>query len=261
MCSGVTASSTMSPALARCLVRRLELASRARGCGRRRARRPWRGRRCAARVSSSARAWSSCSLSLSAAASFSFSAFQRWVSAADCSSRSASSFSSRASRSFEALVGLLLQRLALDLELDDAPVELVELLGLGIDLHAQPRRRLVDQVDRLVGQEAVGDVAVATASPRRRAPIGDAHAVVQLVLLLEAAQDRDRCPRPSARRRRPAGSAARAPRPSRRTCGTRRAWSRRRSAARRAPAPASAGWRRPSRLPPCRRRPACASRR
>ena len=55
---------------------------------------------------------------------------------------------------------LLLQRLALDLQLHDAPVELVELLGLGIDLHAQPRRRLVDQVDRLVGQEAVGDVAV-----------------------------------------------------------------------------------------------------
>ena len=39
-------------------------------------------------------------------------------------------------------------------------VEFVELLGLRIDLHAQARRRLVDEVDRLVGQEAVGDVAV-----------------------------------------------------------------------------------------------------
>ena len=57
-------------------------------------------------------------------------------------------------------VGFLLQRLALDLELHDAAVDLVELLGLGIDLHAQPRRRLVHQVDGLVGQEAVGDVAV-----------------------------------------------------------------------------------------------------
>ena len=57
-------------------------------------------------------------------------------------------------------VVLLLQRLALDLELHDAPVELVELLGLGVDLHPQARRRLVDQVDGLVRQEAVGDVAV-----------------------------------------------------------------------------------------------------
>ena len=64
---------------------------------------------------------------------------------------------------FRGGVGLLLQRLALDLELDDAPVELVELLGLGVDLHAQARRRLVDEVDRLVGQEAVGDVAVGQA--------------------------------------------------------------------------------------------------
>ena len=49
------------------------------------------------------------------------------------------------------LVLLLLHRLALDLELDHAPVELVHHLGLGIDLHLDPRRRLVDQVDRLVG--------------------------------------------------------------------------------------------------------------
>ena len=59
------------------------------------------------------------------------------------------------------VVLLELQRLALDLELHDAAVELVERFGLGIDLHPQPRRRLVDEVDRLVGQEAVGDVAVA----------------------------------------------------------------------------------------------------
>ena len=89
------------------------------------------------------------------------------------------------------LVGLLLQRLALDLELDDAPVELVERLGLGIDLHAQPRRGLVHQVDRLVGQEAVGDVAVGERRGGDDRGVGDAHAVMHLVLLLEAAQDRD----------------------------------------------------------------------
>ena len=57
-------------------------------------------------------------------------------------------------------VGLLLQRLALDLELDQPPLEPIHLLGLRIDLHADARRRFVDQVDRLVGQLPVADVAV-----------------------------------------------------------------------------------------------------
>ena len=47
--------------------------------------------------------------------SLSFSAFQRAVIAADCSSRSASSFSSRCEPVLGGRVGLLLQRLALDL--------------------------------------------------------------------------------------------------------------------------------------------------
>ena len=68
----------------------------------------------------------------------------------------------------------------------------VELLGLGIDLHLEARRRLVDQVDRLVGQEAVGDVAVRERRRRDDRAVGDAHAVVLLVSVLEAAQDRDR---------------------------------------------------------------------
>ncbi len=85
----------------------------------------------------------------------------------------------------------LLQRLALDLELHDAPVELVERLGLGVDLHPQPRRGLIDQVDRLVGQEAVGDVAVRQHRRGDQRGIGDAHAVMQLVFLFQPAQDRD----------------------------------------------------------------------
>ena len=89
-------------------------------------------------------------------------------------------------------VGLLLQRLLLDLELHDAPVELVQLLGLGVDLHPLAGRRFVDKVDRLVRQEAVGDVAI---GQRRRGDdrrIGDADAVMGLVPLLQAPQDRDR---------------------------------------------------------------------
>ena len=90
------------------------------------------------------------------------------------------------------VVLLDLQRLALDLELHDAAVDLVQRLGLGIDLHPQPRRGLVDEVDRLVGQEAVGDVAVGQRRRRDQRRIRNAHLVVLLVLLLEAAQDRDR---------------------------------------------------------------------
>ena len=97
---------------------------------------------------------------------------------------------------FEAIargrVALLLQRLALDLQLDDAAVELVDRLGLGIDLHAQPRGGLVHQIDRLVRQKAIGDVAVRQGGGGDDRRVGDAHAVMQLVFLLDAAQDRDR---------------------------------------------------------------------
>ena len=58
------------------------------------------------------------------------------------------------------LIAFPLQGFPLDLELDDAAVEFIDFFRLRIDLHAEPRRGLVDQVDRLVRQEPVGDVAV-----------------------------------------------------------------------------------------------------
>ena len=87
---------------------------------------------------------------------------------------------------------LLRHRGELDLELHHAAVRLVELERAGVDLHPQPRRGLVDEVDRLVGQEAVGDVAVAEHGRRDERGVADAHAVMRLVALLQAAQDRDR---------------------------------------------------------------------
>ena len=63
--------------------------------------------------------------------------------------------------------------------------------GRGLDLHPQPRRRLVDEVDRLVGQLAAGDVAVGEGGRRDQGGVGDPDAVVRLVLLLDAAQDLD----------------------------------------------------------------------
>ena len=124
--------------------------------------------------------------------------------------------------------------------------DLVELGRHRVDLHAQLRRRLVHQVDRLVGQEAVGDVAVRQHRRRHQRRVLELHAVVDLVALAQAAQDADRVLDRRLADHAPAGSAARAPRPSRCTCGTRRAWSRRWCAARRAPASASACSTRPS---------------
>ena len=91
-----------------------------------------------------------------------------------------------------ACILFLLERLLLDAQPHDLAIDVVELLRFGIDLHLEPRRGLVDEVDRLVGQEAVGDVAVRQRRCRDDRGIGDDDAVMLLVAVLEAAQDRDR---------------------------------------------------------------------
>ena len=89
------------------------------------------------------------------------------------------------------LVLFLLHGLALNLQLDQAAVELVHDLGLGVDLDLDLRSRLVDQVDGLVGQEAVGDVAVAQLGRSHDGRVGDLDAMVHFILFLQAAQDGD----------------------------------------------------------------------
>ena len=91
-----------------------------------------------------------------------------------------------------ALLRLLAHRRELDLELAHAALGLVELERRGVDLHAQARTGLVDEVDRLVGKLAVRDVAVGEHGSGHERGVADAHAVVGLVALLQAAQDRDR---------------------------------------------------------------------
>ena len=90
------------------------------------------------------------------------------------------------------LVALLLERRLFDLELHDAARHLVELLRHRVDLGADHGAGLVDEVDRLVGQEAVADVAVGEHRRRHQRVVLDAHAVVDLEALLQAAQDGDR---------------------------------------------------------------------
>ncbi len=66
------------------------------------------------------------------------------------------------------------------------------MLGLAVDGHAQTSAGLIDQVDGLVWQEPVGDIAVRQGRRRDNRGIGDPHAMVDFVLLLQPAQDRDR---------------------------------------------------------------------
>jgi hypothetical protein len=87
---------------------------------------------------------------------------------------------------------LLAHRGELDLELAHAPLRLVELDRRGVDLHAQAGGGFVDQVDRLVGQETVGDVAVGEHRRCDEGGVANPDAVVRLVALLQAAEDGDR---------------------------------------------------------------------
>ena len=158
-------------------------------------------------------------------------------------------------------VGLLLQRRPLDLELLDPPLDLVDLDRHAVDLDAQAAGGLVDQVDRLVGQEPAADVAVATARRQPPAPDpGSARRGGPRTAPSGRAGSRS-CPRRSAPPPAPAGTAARARGPSRCACGTRRASWRRSRAARRGRASASACCRRPWLPRRRRRRRSCGARR
>ncbi len=86
---------------------------------------------------------------------------------------------------------LLLQRELLHGHAVHLAAQLIDLLGGGVDLHPQPGRRLVDQVDGLVRKLAARDVAVGELSGGHQRPVGDAHLVVGLVALPQAAQDGD----------------------------------------------------------------------
>ena len=87
---------------------------------------------------------------------------------------------------------LLRHRSQFDLELDHTALGLVELDGRRIDLHPKPGRGLVDEVDRLVRQEAIGDVALGKHRGGGKRGVTDADAVMRFVALLEATQNRDR---------------------------------------------------------------------
>ena len=78
----------------------------------------------------------------------------------------------------------------LDLQAGDPAGELVELRGHRVDLGAQHRAGLVDQVDGLVGQEPVGDVAVAQGDRGDQGAVVDLDAVEDLEALAQSPEDR-----------------------------------------------------------------------
>ncbi len=137
------------------------------------------------------RSWSSWRRSSPSPSSEVFSRSQRASRPRSSSSLSARSCAQRGEPLDRRVVGLLLERELLHLEPVDLAAELVDLLRRGLDLHPQPGRRLVDEVDRLVGQLPAGDVAVGEGGGRDQRGVGDADAVVRFVLLLDAAQDLD----------------------------------------------------------------------
>ena len=96
---------------------------------------------------------------------------------------------------FEALAGgfvlLALEGGLLDFEGCGLAFEVVDLGGDGADLVGEGGGGLVDQIDGLVGEEAVGDVAVGEGGGGDDGGVLDADLVVRLVALAQAAQDVD----------------------------------------------------------------------
>jgi hypothetical protein len=89
-------------------------------------------------------------------------------------------------------IALLGQGGLLDLQPGHPPRQLVELRRHGVDLGPQHGAGLVDEVDGLVGQEPVADVAVAEHHGRDEGVVLDRDAVEHLQALAQAPEDRDR---------------------------------------------------------------------
>ncbi len=85
----------------------------------------------------------------------------------------------------------LFERLLLHLQPPHRRVGLTERGRPIFQLQTPGRGRLVNQVNRLVGQKPVGDVATREIDRRHNRPVGDVDAVMRFVLRLQAAQDSD----------------------------------------------------------------------
>ena len=80
---------------------------------------------------------------------------------------------------------------AFDFELQNLPVELVQFRGFGIQFHLDTRSSLIHQVNRLVRQEPVGDVALRERGRRDQGGVLNADTMMHFVTLLKTTQDGD----------------------------------------------------------------------
>ena len=89
------------------------------------------------------------------------------------------------------LVVLALDGFALDFQLFQLTRDFVEFLGHRVALHSQLGSGFVHEVDGLVGQETVGDVAVRKGYGGDDGIVLDTNLVVVFVAFLQSAQDAD----------------------------------------------------------------------
>ena len=73
--------------------------------------------------------------------------------------------------------------------LDDLALDNIQLGGHGVHLGADHGAGLIHQVDGLIGEEPVGDIAVAEGSGGNDGAVGDLYAVVDLVALFQATEN------------------------------------------------------------------------
>ena len=93
---------------------------------------------------------------------------------------------------FRGLGALLQERLLFHFAVRDLAAEPFDLLGHAVGFEPADGRGLVHEVDRLIRQKAVGDVARGKLDGRGDRFVRNADAVVDLVLLFETAKHRDR---------------------------------------------------------------------
>src|SRR5262249_24581859 len=89
------------------------------------------------------------------------------------------------------LILFLAEGLALDFEMGHAAIEVIDLDRHGSDLQSQGAGGFVDQVDGLIGEAAIGDVALRQEGGGDDRGVLDTDAVVNFKFLLEAAENGD----------------------------------------------------------------------
>ena len=89
------------------------------------------------------------------------------------------------------LIVLAAYSLSLNLQLTDTAVEVVNILGHRVHLQTKMCRSLIHQINRLVGQETRGNVAVRKLHSRDNSLVLDTHLVVVFISFLQASQDGD----------------------------------------------------------------------